>query len=169
MVIFIKIKSKKTVPRLNHRGLNYVIYWKLKAVYSTTDPTGRKTVCTTSNKQTPKNVKTTRMFRGCNFFSVLRSSCFFPDTNFHRRQSLTSLHTFVMPARYIRHINLENGLLSVSLSEVQWMNFPHGDRGVYRFEFCRGLKIFFFALRSPLLNLSLPELVRFSCLNNYGN
>lgn len=36
-----------------------------------------------------------------------------------------------MPARYIRHINLENGLLSVSLSEVQWMNCRQGDREVY--------------------------------------
>ena len=72
------------------------------------------------------------MCRECNFLSVLRSSCFFHDTNrFHRRQSLTSPHTFVMPARYIRHINLENGLLSVSPSEVQWMNYRHGDREVY--------------------------------------
>lgn len=77
-----------------------------------------------------------------------------------------------MPARYIRHINLENGLLSVSLSEVQWMNCRHGDREVYiqgRIRESRELKVFFFALRSPLLYLSLPELVRFSCLNNYGN
>lgn len=76
-----------------------------------------------------------------------------------------------MSACYIRHINLENGQYSPSVSPKYsgWIAGMVIGKSIYKVEFCRELKVFFFALRSPLLYLSLPELVRFSCLNNYGN
>lgn len=59
--------------------------------------------------------------------------------------------------------------LSVTPKYSGWIAGMVIGKSIYKVEFCRELKVFFFALRSPLLYPSLPELVRFSCLNNYGN
>ena len=156
----LKSNLKKNYPTFEPPRPELCYLLEVKSCLLNPTPTGRTTVCTPSKKKTPKTLKRTRICRECNFLSILRSSCFFHDTNrFHRRQSLTSPHTFVLPRKW------PSLCQSLRSTVDEW----HGDREVYKVEFCRELKAFFFALRSPLLYLSLPELVRFSCLNNYGN